>query len=300
MEVNLEHYRVFREVADKLSFSAAANALFITQPAVSQTITSLERNLGVILFARTSKGVVLTTEGKHLYSYVDRALKTLKAGENKLNEVARLESGEVKIAAADTISKHYLLPILKTYHDQFPQININVINRTTSDCIELLKSASADIAFVNLPIKNVTGLNISPCLEIHDIFVAGERFKDIKDKEMTPGQLADLPILLLEQRSSSRRYIDDFFIKQSLVVTPEIELGSYDLLLEFSKIGLGISCVIREFSKRYLDTGELFEVKLSPGVKSRHIGMACVNNIPLSRAADEFVKLVNSNIKPLG
>ncbi len=296
MEVNLEHYRVFREVADKLSFSAAANALFITQPAVSQTITALERSLGVTLFARTSKGVVLTTEGKHLYSYVDRALKTLKAGEDKLSEVSRLECGEVKIAAADTISKHFLLPILETYHRNFPHININVINRTTADCIELLKSASADLAFVNLPIKNVSGLNIHSCIEIQDIFVAGNKFAELKNESLKPSELADLPLLLLEQKSNSRRYIDEYFIKQSIAVTPAIELGSYDLLLEFSKIGLGVSCVIREFSMKYLDSGELFEVRLSPGIKPRHIGMAHVNSIPLSKSAGEFVKLVHEMI----
>ncbi len=290
--INTEYYRVFYEVALKLSFSAAAESLYITQPAVSQTINVLEKSLGTRLFVRNSKGVSLTREGEELFFYVEPALNLIKTGESKLNELLKLERGEVKIAAADTISKYLLIPHLESFNRQFPHINMSVINRTTRECIDLLNTSSADIAFINLPIDQDTGLVVKPLLNVHDIFVAGSKYADIKGKMLTVQELSTLPIILLEQKSTSRRYIDSYFLKHGVDIEPEIELGSHDLLLEFSKIGLGVSCVIKEFSMQYLKTGELFELNVTPPIKDRHIAMAYSANIPLSKAAKSFVKLL--------
>ncbi len=292
INVNIEYYRVFVEVALRKSFSAAANALFITQPAVSQTVTSLENALGTRLFIRSSKGVSLTREGEQLMHYVEPALSMLKNGEARINEALKLERGEVMIAAADTISKYYLTSFLQSYNRQYPKIKIKVINRTSKECIELIKTASADIAFVNLPIKKNTGLNISMCLDVHDIFVAGSKFSEIKGTSLSPAELVKFPLIMLEPKSNSRGYVDRYFIDNGVSAEPEIELGSHDLLLEFSKIGLGISCVIKEFAYHYLSSGELFEISLHPPIASRGIGMVVSSKIPLSKAAEKFVKLI--------
>ncbi len=291
--VNIEHYRVFFEVAQKKSFSAAANALFVSQPAVSQTITSLEKTLGVRLFIRSSKGVSLTKEGEHLIQYVEPALSMLKTGEVRIQEDLKLERGEVKIAAADTISSHYLSKFLQSYNNQYPNIKIKVINRTSRECIELIKTAAADIAFINLPIKKNKRLKITRCLEVHDIFVANSKFNDIKGKILSPAELVKFPLIMLEPKSNSRNYVDEYFIENGVKFEPEIELGSHDLLLEFSKIGLGISCVVKEFSMRYLESTELFELTIDPPITARSIGMAVSSTIPLSNAAEKFVKLIN-------
>ncbi len=291
--INIEYYRVFCEVAKRLSFSAAATALFITQPAVSQTINALESALGTKLFIRTSKGVSLTQEGEQLLYYVEPALNLFKTGESKINELLKLESGEVKIAAADTISKHYLTPYLEQYNRLFPEIKIKVINRTTTECIDLIKSATAEIAFVNLPIKKSSRLKITKCLDVNDVFVAGEKYAYLYDKNITAEELSQLPLIMLEPKSNSRRYVDKYFTEQAVSVEPEIELGSHDLLLEFCKIGLGISCVVKEFANPYLNNKELFEIKLTPPIKKRSIGMAVSSSIPLSRAAERFVEILN-------
>ncbi len=294
MSINLEYYKVFKEVAEKLSFSAAANALFITQPAVSQTITALERSLGVKLFFRTSKGVTLTAEGQHMHSYISSALSLISTGENKLGEMLRLDYGEVTIAAADTISKHFLLPHLQSFNGRFPNIKIKVINRTTEESVELVKSGSADIAFVNLPLRNTSTLKVHKILTVHDVFVASKKYSQLKDIAVTAKDLTEYPLILLEGISNTRRYIDDYFIKNSAKAEPEIELGSHDLLLEFSKIGLGISCVVKEFSTEYLKSGELFEINLTPKIKARSIGMVQSQKIPLSNTATEFIGFINT------
>ncbi len=295
--INIEYYKVFYEVANRLSFSAAAESLYITQPAVSQTINTLEKNLGIKLFSRNSKGVRLTREGQELFCYIEPALNLIKSGESKIKELIKLERGEVKIAAADTISKHLLIPSLEQFNEMYPHINISVINRTTRECIDLLNTSSADIAFINLPIDNEDGFVVTPFLNVHDIFVAGQKYNNIKGTVLSAQELSKLPLILLEQKSNSRRYIDSYFLEHSVTLQPEIELGSHDLLLEFSKIGLGVSCVIKEFSMHYLNSGELFEINLNPPIMDRYIAMAHSSNIPLSKAAASFVKLIKSQNK---
>ncbi len=290
MNANLELYRVFREVARQSSFSKAARELFVSQSAVSQAIGNLEKTLGTTLFVRGKKGVKLTSDGELLFEYTESALSTLEKGEQKLEEREKLLAGEVKIAAADTISKYILLPVLKDFNELYPDIRIHVVNRTTMESIQLLKSGKVDFAFCNFPVDE-DGIVIKKSMTVHDIFVGNSKFKELKGIKILPEKLLEYPLIMLESISNSRKYVDRYFREYSIDIQPEIELGSHDLLLEFAKIGLGISCVIKEFSKEFLMSGELFEIKLEKPIKERSIGICYSDGVPLSKAAEEFFKI---------
>lgn len=113
MNTKLENYKIFNEVAKMQSFSLAAENLYISQSAVSQTIKQLESDLNIRLFTRIHKGVTLTSEGEILYNYTSSALNLIKNGENKILEFKELREGEIKIGAGDSISKYYLLKKLE-------------------------------------------------------------------------------------------------------------------------------------------------------------------------------------------
>ncbi|MEG0770440.1 MAG: LysR family transcriptional regulator [Clostridia bacterium] len=291
METNIELYKIFSSVVNNKSFSKAGSELFVSQSAISQAIANLERRLKTTLFTRTVKGAMLTSEGEVLYEYVKSALVTLEAGEQKLRNMKSLEFGEVKIAAADTISRYYLLYYLDLFHKDNPKIKIEVINRTSKQSIELLKERLVDLAFVNLPIKE-EGFTTIECMKLHDVFVASNRFKELYNKTINLKTLTNYPLIMLENASNSRQYINKFFSRQGLLVKPEIELGSHDLLLEFAKIGLGISCVVRELSKDYLDRNDVFEIKLDTAPKKRALGMCFNDTGSISTAAMTFKNLI--------
>jgi DNA-binding transcriptional LysR family regulator len=107
MIAKLDAYRIFCEVAKHRSFSKTAKSLYMTQPAVSQAIMNLERELDTRLFTRTSKGVNLTNDGSLLYEYVNSAINLINIGEKKLAESKDLLTGEMKIGVGDTISRYY-------------------------------------------------------------------------------------------------------------------------------------------------------------------------------------------------
>lgn len=291
MSVDLELYRVFCTVARCGSLSHAARELYISQPAVSQAMRRLEDSLHCSLFTRTSRGITLTSEGRMLYSYADKAVSLVSAAEDKLTRMRTLQSGGLMIGASDTLCQYFLLPYLKRFHSEYPEVQLQVTNRTTPETVELLKVGKVDIALVNLPLED-DALHVRECLSVHDVFVASERFDHFKNRKISLDILAREPLVLLEQASNSRKYLDTFAAQQGITLHPEIELGAHNLLVEFARIGLGIACVTSEFAKDHLAAGELFEIELDPPMLPRAIGLISLDGVPLSAAALRFIQIL--------
>ena len=288
MSIKLDLYKIFCEVARRGSFSKAAEFLYMTQPAVSQAIMQLENELEIRLFTRVPRGVVLTNEGEVLFEYASSGINLIDVGEKKIMEVKNLMAGELRIGVGDTISRFFLLPFLEEFHSKYPNIKLKIINRTSLELGKLLKSGEIDIAICNLPIDS-SQLKIKELMDIHDIFVCGEEYKDKSSIPLNFNELAELPLILLEPKSNSRQYVEKYILSKGVKIEPEIELGSHDLLLEFAKINLGISCVVKEFSKEYLDDGSLYEIKLAEEIPKRAIGVCFLKTVSLSPAANRFV-----------
>lgn len=291
--INLELYKVFYYAAKTGSISNAAKELFITQPAVSQSIKQLETELGGKVFFRTPRGIKLTSEGKVLYKYIEQAYGLIRTAENKFLEMQSLMSGEIKVGAGDTLSKYYLLPYLREFHEKYSQVKVQVTNRTTFETIELLKSGKVDFGIINLPIKKSDRLVIHEVLTVEDCFVCGEKYRDLAQNPISVKDLLNYPLLLLEKGSNTREFIDNFFLEHNVEVVPEIELGSVNLLIEFAKIGLGISCVVKDFIEDELKNGEFFEIELLEKIPKRKIGVITLKDVPLSSSAKEFLRMLN-------
>lgn len=289
----LDLYRIFNVVSRNDSFSKAAQELYMTQSAVSQAILKLEKELDIQLFYRTSKGVVLTNEGKLLNEHVNSALGIIHVAEDRILEFKTLKTGQLRIGVGDTISRYFLLPYLEAFHITYPGVKLNILNGTTSEIRDFIKSGMADVGICNLPLHD-EHLEIIPCKEIQDIFVCGEKYKHLAEAPVSLEFLMGMPLIFLEKKSNSRMYVENFFKKRGYPVSPVFELGSHDLVLEFTKINLGISCVIKEFSKDYIQKGELYEVKLEEEIPKRNIGICHLKNVPLSRAARKFVESINN------
>lgn len=288
----LDAYRIFNIVSRNASFSKAAEELYMTQPAVSQAISKLERELETHLFNRTPKGVTLTNEGKILHEYVNSALGMLDAGEEKILEFKHLSTGQLRIGVGDTISRYFLLPYLEAFHTRYPGIRLKVLNGTTDEILAFLKAGEADVGICNLPLED-HHIAVTPCYEIHDIFVCGEKYKNLAAKPISLQMLTKMPLIFLEKKANSRRFVEGYLAEQGFTISPEFELGSHDLVLEFAKINLGIACVTKEFARGYLETGMLYEVPLAEPIPGRSIGICYLNTVPMSRATKKFITLLD-------
>lgn len=290
MKTKLDYYKIFYETARHSSFSTAARNLYVSQSAISQCISQLEQDLDTQLFVRTRRGVSLTKEGMLLFRKVESAIQAIEQGETLLARLHHLDSGSLIIAAGDTITRHYLLPYLEKFHALYPGIRIEMTNSYSSRLLQFVKEGKAELAFVNLPADD-DELSIEPCFKIHDIFVCGP--DDRTNKSYSWQEVADMPLILLEQNSSSRRYIDKQFKSQHITLNPQIELAVHDLLIQFASIHLGTSCVIKEFSKDALEKGFIKELPINPPLPERYIGYAYLKHNPLSLPAQAFLNLIN-------
>ena len=171
MAVKLELYRVFHEVARMGNISAAAQNLFISQSAVSQSIKQLEEQLQVRLFSRSTKGVYLTSEGKLLQEYISHALGLIQSGEEKLAQSRQLLTGELIIGASDTVTKTYLLSRLEAFHRDYPDIRIRILNGTSHMVLDYLHAGQVDIAFASDD-QDPAVYDVRHCVDTHTIFVA--------------------------------------------------------------------------------------------------------------------------------
>lgn len=290
MYIKLEQYKIFNEAATTLSFSIAARNLFISQSAVSQAISSIEKELQTQLFIRHSKGVSLTKEGKLLHQQIDKALAIITGVENQISNFHELKDGQLTIGAGDTFSEYFLTDYIVKFKQLYPGVKIKVINRTSLETRELLKTDQIDLGFLNLPIKD-DALIIKECFQVQDIFVSNQKDPHIYTFE----ELAKKSLILFEKSSNTRNRIDNFFAKKGILLNPSIELGAHNLLLDFAKAGLGISCVIKEFSQEYLNNNILYEVKTISNLPPRSIGYAYLKRRTQSVAANKFIELIVNN-----
>lgn len=289
MKTKLDYYRVFYETARFRSFSTAAQHLYISQSAISQCIQQLESDLNVQLFVRTKRGISLTNEGKILYLKVENAIISLEQGERQLERLRHLEAGELRIAAGDTITTHFLLKYLEEFHATYPYIRIEMANSYSSQMLALVKEGKADLAFVNMPMEDEE-LTFEECLEINDVFVCGPDFENKEPYSWE--EVAKLPLILIEKNASSRHFLENNFKERGLTLEPQIEVAVHDLLIRFASIHLGISCVIEQFSKEELEKGMIKKLPLDPPLPARSIACAYLKNAPLSYAAKAFLELI--------
>lgn len=291
--VNLELYRVFYTVAKCGSLTKAAEELYISQPAVSQAIKQLEAQLGGKLFNRTHKGMELSEKGgKLIFPIVEKALELFENAEGKFVELKDTATGSLRICASDTVLTHILLPKIKEYNEKYPQVKLVLHNRTSSETIELLKNKKCDLGFVNLPIED-NDVNLSSSItELHDVFVANSSFIELKDKDIEFKRLQDYPLLMLELTTSTRQAIVNFAHSIGVHLHPEIEVASLELMVELAKSGMGIACIPREFVKRELEEGSLFEIKTNQSLPARAIGLALPKGESMTFAVKEFIKML--------
>ncbi|MBP3477960.1 MAG: LysR family transcriptional regulator [Oscillospiraceae bacterium] len=294
MAVKLELYRVFKEVAEAGNITAAAQALFISQSAVSQSVKQLESELQTRLFSRNSRGVELTAEGKMLYEYVRSAMGLLETGEAKLSQTHELQMGQLTIGASDTVASQFLLPYLDSFHRQYPAIQIRIVSGRSHKVLGLLQSGKVDIAFASTP-QEAASLETCPCFATHMVFVASKDYSCDFDHTYTLQEIAQFPLILLDRKASSRLYLEKYFLQNGLHLKPEIELGARSLLADLASIGFGVAGVTKEFVKRELESGELRELKTDFRIPQRSVDMCVLRDVPMTAAAQRFFDYVRDS-----
>lgn len=294
MTNNLEYYKTFYYVGKLSSITLAAKELSISQPAVTQSIHQLEKALGCTLFQRTSRGMKLTSEGKLLYRYVEKGYEQIELGEQRLGQMLHLDVGEVRIGASDMTLRFFLLPYLEKFHELYPGIKVTVTNGPTPETLSYLEDDKIDFGVISTPFNEKEGYSFFPVSEIEDTFVAGRKFIQYKNKTLDFSDLSNVPLIMLEGKTSTRDYITSLLNENGAELRPEFELATSDMIVQFALRNLGVGCVVKDFAKEYLDSGVLFELRFNKMIPKRKICVITDDSRPLSVAARKLVELIKA------
>ncbi len=295
---NLELYRVFYTVARCGSLTRAAQELFISQPAVSQAIKQLEGQLGVTLFNRTHRGMELSAAGgKLIYGRVEEALRIIDGAENELTELRATASGTIRIGATDSIFYHILADKIAMFNRKYPTVRFELLSSTSPYTVNQLKEGKCDIAFVNLPMEDGDVKFYGTIAHLTDVFVAGDRFRNLRNEPMPLRRLQELPILMIEENTVARRSLASFLDNLGVKLVPDTEVSNWDFMIKLAVKGMGVGCIPREYCRKELDSGMLFELRTSPALPARGVGIALNKTAPLSFAMKQFLAMFEEDLR---
>lgn len=290
MNVDLELYRVFYVVAKNKHMTKASEELHISQPAISQSIKKLEEQLGGILFLRSNKGMQLTEEGKMFYEYIKGALTLINNAENEFTSFKNLSKGEIKIGCSTTLTKLILIDVLKKFHKEYPNININITNDLTSNLIKNLKIGKLDFVIFNESNVKENSLYLEKIKELKQGFIYNPEF--YKDDVTNFEDLNNLPLILQKGESNSRKLLDYIALKNNVKLIPKMEVVSQELITEFTNIGLGVGFAIIDLAKR--NYKNLKELKINKKIPDINIYLATNNSLSLTFASKKFIEYLKN------
>ena len=296
--VNLELYRVFYMVAKCGSLTKAADELYISQPAVSQSIKQLESQLGTSLFNRTHRGMELSEKGgKLIFPKVEQALRLFSEAENQIEQLSSSASGTIRIGASATIFEYFLADKIVEFHAKYPSVKIELVSDLPPHAADGLKENKCEVAFVNLPVDDDPDIIVyGNCMRLTDIFITNEENLELTDGVIPLARLQDYPLVMLEEKTMPRRLLNDFIARVGIELKPSIEISGWDLMKRLVIRGMGVGIIPREYAKHRLEDRSLFEIRTDPPLPARSIGMIMPKNAKVSYALRMFLRLFDLDV----
>jgi DNA-binding transcriptional LysR family regulator len=286
--LNLSHLATFRLVVGRGSFSAAADALGLSQPAVSLQIRQLEQSVRARLVERTGRGVMATAAGLVLLAHSDRISHAVDDAMRAISEVSQEVSGQVRVGTGATACIHLLPPVLHHLRKTYPLLQVGVMTGNTVDIVRAVEENRLDLGLVTLPVSS-RQLVVNHCREEEFVFIcrAGD---DIIAP--SPDRLYSLPMIAFEAGSGTRILIDNWFAASGLTVTPMMESGSIEAIKRLVKSGLGVSIVPQMSVADAQDSEGLAVYSLTP-VLHRQLAVVMRPDKILSKGMAEIIRLLS-------
>lgn len=292
--------QVFHTVARQLSFTKAAEQLYMTQPAVTFQIKQLEEHFNARLFERNHGRIALTPAGRLVLDYAERILGLSEEMQTRVAELTGATSGPLLLGASTTIAEYILPRILGEFKVAHPQVHVH-LTVGNSEMIEgRIADHALDLGLIESP-SHAAGLASEVCCEDELVLICSPTHPFAKSAAVTPRQLAGAPYVSRELGSGTREFIDQYL--RQCEVAPEdldvvMELGSPEAIKGVIETGLGISIVSRATVARELKLGSLAAVPLEPRL-IRAFSLVHPREKFRSRLLTTFVAFATARMKQL-
>jgi DNA-binding transcriptional LysR family regulator len=290
--------QVFHAVAKQLSFTKAAEVLFMTQPAVTFQIKQLEEHFNTRLFDRGHGKISLTPAGETVLEYAERILGLSAELDVRLAEMTGQIGGPLLLGASTTIAEFMLPRILGEFKSQYPNVKPRLIVANSESIETRVAEHTLDIGLIEAP-SHQSNLQCEVCCEDELLVICAPGTALAKNKELTPQLLATHPFISREPGSGTREVTDTYF--RDAGVPPEslnvvIELGSPEAIKGVVETGIGFAIVSRASVAKEKRLGDLLAIPLKPRLH-RTLSMVYPKEKFRSRLVNTFVEFANTRLK---
>ncbi|MHB0937477.1 MAG: LysR family transcriptional regulator [Armatimonadota bacterium] len=291
--MEITQLRSFLQVADAGTITRAAEQLYLTQPAVTQQIHALERELGAPLFDRLGRGMRLTAAGRILQDYARKSLAALDECRLVLREWQSGATGPLTVGAGVTTSIFYLPRWLRQFKESHPGIELIVRTGHSREIVSLLLDGAVDLGLITSPTDHPQTA-LSP-LFAEEIALVAPPDHPLAGAAVSPGRLASVPLILFPRGTGFREYLDRFFASVGCPVSVKMETDSVEAIKSFVGAGLGASLLPLSAVQQEIDDGTLARVTLA-GIDPprRETFAAYRSDRYLCAAAKQFLELLTT------
>ncbi|MXG71010.1 LysR family transcriptional regulator [Enterobacter mori] len=290
--LNLGYLATFRLVIQRGSFSAAADVLGISQPAVSLQIRQLEQFLQTRLVERTGRGIKATAAGQALLIHgerieqaVDETLRSVRAFNHDV-------SGTITLGTGATACIHLLPPLLQQLRSDYPLLRVGVTTGNTLDIVRAIEENRLDMGLVTLPVSG-RALDVMPVMDEEFVFIASQA-QQAMFTDLRPDALHTLPLIAFESGSGTRALIDGWFEASGLTIAPAMQLGSIEAIKRMVRSGLGYSIVPKMAVEQKADREGLCVSSLSP-VLQRQLAVVMRQDKILSKGISGIIRILQQH-----
>lgn len=257
--MTLRHLKIFITVADLGSMTAAAKALYIAQPTVSQSISELEDYYGIKLFDRLSKKLFITEKGSQLLSYARHITNLVNEMEYVMKNPDK--SGTIKVGASLTIGTYLLPELVNEFIRQYPFWQVKAVTKNTQDIEQLIIRNEIDFAVVE-GMVHTPDIIANPFMEDDLLLVCGRKHKLYGIRSISLGELSGLRFIVREKGSGTRELFENMMAMNEIKWQPDWECNGSDVLKSAAVSGIGVAVISKLLVKKELETGELFSIKI--------------------------------------
>nr|VFK21187.1 MAG: DNA-binding transcriptional regulator, LysR family [Candidatus Kentron sp. LPFa]VFK34442.1 MAG: DNA-binding transcriptional regulator, LysR family [Candidatus Kentron sp. LPFa] len=285
--------QVFHTVAKMLSFTKAAEALHMTQPAVTFQIHQIEEHFNTRLFDRTHHRITLTDVGRQVYEYSDKIFTIYTQMENRIRDITGHASNILILGASTTIAEYMLPLLLGGFKDAFPELTIRLRMGTTNEIVSMTEHGEIDLGMVEDPVTD-KNLMIEPCRADQLVVVVPHQHELASQDAITATALVEHPYIM---RAGDLGIILDYVKTAGLDINSlsiAMELGSSEAVKGAIEAGMGISILPRATVSKELSLKMLASIKLEPPLE-KSLSFLYQKQTPQARAMDALLDFARSH-----
>jgi len=289
--MQIESLKVFCDLADTKSFTKAAQLNEVTQSAVSQQISALERLFKALLIERSKKKFRLTREGQVLYDYSKQVLATYHSLHGKLKEVKEMISGTIRIATIYSIGLHDLPPYLKKFLKSYPTVNVHIEYRRANQVYEDVLGNVVDLGLVAYPARDLK-LEICPLRKDRLVLICSPQHALAKSKSVRLKTTSGQKFISFEPDIPTRKALDRILKEHSVQVQHVMEFDNIETVKRAVEIDAGVAIVPQGTVQQEVAKGTLAQVTLEDGEFYRPLAALYKKNKVLSPAMKQFLAVL--------